>query len=165
MSWALPCVSAWLKWLCQDAGDWVFPKQQCSLPTTLFISFFPLWKGCSLSAGNKAECCSIASTADQAFLRVLKGKWKGKKYTSLDCVTKMASHIIISQQDLAQVDKAAARILEASWYCLCWGSSKELLLSQINTESVSVFGSSKTLFSVIKKTTINCACLLGQGRR
>lgn len=45
MSWALSCVSGWLKWLCQDARDWVFPKQQCSLPTTLFISFFSSVEG------------------------------------------------------------------------------------------------------------------------
>lgn len=40
----------------------------------IYFFFFPLWKGCSMSAGNKADCCSIASTADQAFLPVLKGK-------------------------------------------------------------------------------------------
>lgn len=79
----------------------------------IYFFFFPLWKGCSMSAGNKADCCSIASTAEQAFLPVLKGKWKGKKYPSLDCVTKMASRLTISQQGLAQVDKAAARILGA----------------------------------------------------
>lgn len=53
-AWTRSCVSNWLKWLCQDARHWVFPKQQCSLPATLFI-YFGQWKSCSLSVRNEAE--------------------------------------------------------------------------------------------------------------
>lgn len=88
---------------------------------------------------------------------------KGEKYTSLDCVTQMASRTTISQQGLAQVDKAAARILGASQYSLYWDSCLEHLLCQINTESI--FGLSKTFFPVVKETTVNCACPVGQARR